>query len=85
MFWPIIRIQECVTAVSEHIFLSSTTYLDTLNYYCVLVVQDAGDILIFNCADILFQTAAHDHDLPLAAVFGHAAVFTAAVATCLQE
>ena len=62
-----------------------TTYLDTLNYYRVLVVQDSCDILIFNRAYVLFQSATYDHYLPLATVFGHTSVLAATIATSLQE
>ena len=51
----------------------------------VLVVQDASNVLVLDCADILLQFAPHDHDLPLAAILGYAAELAAPIAASLQE
>ena len=48
--------------------VGTVTYLETLDYDSILIIEQTCCILIFNCSYVLLQLAAHDHNLPLDAV-----------------
>lgn len=61
------------------------TYLDALDDHRVLVVVAGSLFLAADGPDVLAEGALHDHDLPLEAVPGDAAVLAAALASDLEE
>ena len=60
------------------------TYLETVEYDCVLVIEDTCCLLVLNRSNILFQLASHDHYLPISAVPGDSTILAAALAPHLQ-
>ena len=51
----------------------------------IFIIESRGYYFTFNCADVLFDLTAHNHDLPLASILGDATVPGAALAARLQE
>ena len=61
------------------------TYLETLDYDRILVIEGTCCVLILNRSYVLLQLAAHDHDLPLDAILWHPTILAAAGAPHLQK
>lgn len=61
------------------------TYFESLNYQCILIVKSSGNFFTLNSANILFDVAPNDHDLPLAAILGDAPIARAPMTACLQK
>ena len=64
---------------------SLKTYLTALDDDRILIIKKTCRVFSVDGTDILFQIASNNHDLPLAAVFGDATEFRAAMAACLHE
>ena len=62
-----------------------TTYLETLDYDRVLIIEETCSVLILNRSNILLQSAAHRHNLPLGAIFGDSTILATALASHLQD
>ena len=57
------------------------TYLETLDYDCVLVIEKTCSFLILNRSNILLQSATHNHSLPLAAISWDATILATSLAS----
>ena len=66
------------------VFYYEKTYLQSLNHYCILVVEKTSNVFIVNRANIFLQGAFHDHDLILITISGDTSELTATKASVLQ-